>query len=71
MIDIQKNASIVTMFYLMGDQPTTCPKCGARTDMLSNFLHTNARMLIEECLDPSCGYVFFVQEDDEDPEVAL
>ncbi len=65
--------------YLMTDQPTTCPKCGARTYTLSNLLHTNARLLIEECLRPMCGYIFLVQDDDEysqdygdseDPEVS-
>jgi hypothetical protein len=49
----------------MNDQPTTCPKCGARTDLLSDLTHTNANVQIEQCLNPGCGYVFLVQEDEE------
>jgi hypothetical protein len=49
----------------MSDQPTTCPKCGARTDMLSNMLHTTARLTVEECLNPRCRYIFFMEDDPE------
>lgn len=44
--------------YIVGDQPTTCPKCGARTDF--------SEMEKEQqhiCLNESCGKQFIVTED--------
>jgi predicted RNA-binding Zn ribbon-like protein len=48
---------------LMSDQPTTCPKCGARTDLLADLSHTNAGIQIEQCLNDGCGWVFLVGEE--------
>ena len=45
-------------FILMTDQPTTCPFCGARTDIISDLYHTNLKLQINECLDVSCKHVF-------------
>jgi len=47
-----------TIFYLINDQPTTCPICGARADIISSFLHTLLQMNINECLDNGCKHVF-------------
>ena len=49
-------------FYLMNDQPTTCPFCGARTDIISDFYHTNLKLFINECLDIKCKHVFLEVE---------
>lgn len=51
------------LIFLMSDQPTTCPKCGTRTDLLLDMLHTNARWTIEECLNPGCRFIFFSADD--------
>ena len=48
--------------YLINDQPTTCPLCGARSDIISDFYHTNLLMLINECLYGGCKYVFLEVE---------
>lgn len=45
--------------YLMGDQPTTCGICGARTD----FEVKDDRSQIHKCLDRGCGHVFLVVDD--------
>jgi hypothetical protein len=50
-------------FYLMIDQPTVCPICGARADILSGFYHTLSLLFICECLDDECKYVFFEVEE--------
>jgi hypothetical protein len=50
------------MFYLITDQPTTCPICGARTDVIANFYHTKLQMLINECLNTRCKHVFLEGE---------
>jgi len=51
-------------YYLITDQPTTCPICGARTDMIFNFHHTNLKLLINECLNFQCKHVFLEVEPD-------
>lgn len=44
------------------DSPTTCPECGARTEAVTEC--TLGQVLVEQCLDQSCGYVFIVTEED-------
>ena len=46
----------------MTDQPTMCPICGARIDIIADFYHTNLLMQINECLDIDCKYVFLEVE---------
>ncbi len=48
----------VSLFYLITDQPTTCPICGARTYIISSFFHTLLKLNINECLNNSCKHVF-------------
>lgn len=52
--------------YLMNDQPTTCPICGARSDIISDLYHTNLGLFINECLDIHCKHVFL--EVDPEPQ---
>lgn len=57
----QTNQSIG--FYLISDQPTTCPKCGCRTDFERE---TNKPQLIVQhhrCLSASCGFEFMAIEE--------
>jgi len=49
--------------YLMTEQPTTCPFCDARTDIIADFYHTNLKLLINECLNKSCGFIFLEVEE--------
>ena len=51
--------------FLMNDQPFTCPHCGARCEELASFYHTNAKSLIEKCLNEDCGFICFEEEDEE------
>ncbi len=46
--------------FLMGDQPTTCPICGARTEIIVD----RQKIQIHLCLDLKCQYEFRVEEDD-------
>ncbi len=50
------------MFYLMTDQPTTCPICGVRSDIIADLYHTNLQLLINECLNINCKLVFLEVE---------
>ena|SRR5580658_6486161 len=49
-------------YYVMTDQPSTCPICGSRADILSDFYHTLSLFIICECLDSECQHVFFEVE---------
>ena len=49
----------------MNDQPFTCPHCGTRCDEIGNFCHTNAKLLINKCLNKDCGFICGEEEDEE------
>lgn len=49
--------------FLMNDQPFTCPYCGARTIEIASFFHTNAKLLINQCLNKRCGFICGEKED--------
>jgi len=46
------------MFYLMTDQPTTCPLCGVRSDIIADLYHTNLKLMVNECLNINCKHLF-------------
>ena len=48
------------IYYLMGDQPTTCGICGARTE----FEEIGDTLQSHQCLNPACGYEFFVVDEE-------
>jgi hypothetical protein len=48
--------------YLITDQPSTCPICGIRSEVVSNFYHTNLQLVINECLNINCKLVFLEVE---------
>lgn len=47
--------------YLYTDQPTTCPKCGLRTDILLDLTHTIEKTQLHKCLSKSCSFEFVVE----------
>jgi len=49
--------------FISSEQPTTCPKCGARTEILLDFSHTKDETQIHKCLDENCSKEFIVQQD--------
>jgi len=53
------------IFYLMHDQLTTCPICGTRTDFMGDFSHTLLKMIVHECLNDKCKYIFLEVADEE------
>ena len=48
--------------FIMTDQPTTCPYCGSRSEILSDYCHTNSKSLLSVC--NVCDYLFVEQEDE-------
>ena len=51
------------LFHLTTDQPTTCPICGARTDIIGDFWHTKMQYFVSECMDYRCKHVILEAED--------
>lgn len=51
--------------FLMIDQPFTCPHCGTRCMEIGSFYHTNAKLLIDQCLNQDCGFICGEEEDEE------
>jgi hypothetical protein len=49
---------------LFSDQPTTCPKCGARTEFILDLSHTSSCTQIHKCLFNKCLFEFVVQSEE-------
>lgn len=52
--------------YTFTDQPATCPKCGARTEITLDLFTTPEKTQLNKCLSENCNFEFVMQEDDED-----
>jgi len=53
---------IMLDIYIMTEQPVTCPKCGSRTDILSEEVDEKIIYQICECRNLHCSYSF-IEED--------
>lgn len=51
---------------LLSDQPTTCPKCGARTDFEND--PNNVKRQFHQCLNLKCSFQFIAEDDDDTDE---
>ena len=51
--------------YIYSDQPTTCPKCGARSEVILDLAHTNDKTEVHLCPDNNCNYEFIMQYDED------
>jgi hypothetical protein len=49
--------------FLMNDQPFTCPHCGSRYEELADFYHTNAKCFIQQCLNDSCAFICYEEDE--------
>jgi hypothetical protein len=49
--------------FFMGVQPTTCPKCGSRTELKSELPNSPNKIQFLKCLSDSCKYFFAVEKD--------
>jgi len=56
-----------TTYTLDEEQPMTCPSCGSRTD----FVEMAYGKQRHNCLNASCGRLFFASEDDDNQQTAL
>jgi hypothetical protein len=56
--------------FLYSDQPTTCPACGSRTEIILDLSHIADKTTLHQCLDGSWSLEFFVEDDTEASEAA-
>lgn len=48
--------------FLISDQPTTCPKCGVRTEIILNLFDSETDLQVNVCLSLTCRFVFLSAE---------
>ncbi len=49
--------------FLMTEQPVTCPKCGARAEIMIEFKLDYLSTQLCNCSNAQCRFVFIEQED--------
>jgi hypothetical protein len=48
--------------YLFSDQPTTCPLCGLRSEIISDHIDSPTKSQEHCCPSSDCGFEFIVEE---------
>jgi len=48
--------------YLSSEQPTTCPKCGIRTEIIEDLQNSQHH----KCLSENCFFEFILEFDEEE-----
>ena len=51
--------------YTFADQPTTCPSCGTRSEIILDMQHTRDLTQVHKCLSEICQREFVMVQDDE------
>lgn len=51
--------------YIYSDQPTTCPKCGTRSEIILDLAYTEDKTEVHLCINKNCNYEFLMQEDED------
>ena len=49
--------------YTFTDQPTTCPKCGNRTEIIADLFDSPEKTQHHCCLSTICSFKFVIEED--------
>jgi hypothetical protein len=48
--------------YSFSDQPTTCPQCGVRTEIIADHFDSPVNTQEHKCRSAECGFEFIVEE---------
>ena len=48
--------------FSFSDQPTTCPQCGLRTEIVADHVDSPAKTQEHRCPSAECGFEFIVEE---------
>jgi hypothetical protein len=57
--------------YVFSDQPTICPNCSSRTELMLDLSHTKDKTEIHKCLNIICKFEFATQSDEEIEKYSL
>ena len=49
--------------YIFSDQPTTCPKCGVRSDIILDLYFTKDKTQFHKCPNAKCEFEFVMEYD--------
>lgn len=49
--------------FIYSDQPTTCPNCGSRSEIISESLGIPEHTQYHKCLSINCNFEFIMQND--------
>jgi len=52
-----------SIVYIMNDQLTTCPFCGARSDITLEVANSEECRQYHRCLNPKCQFEFIMEQD--------
>ena len=50
--------------FIFNDQPTNCPICGLRTEIILDLYDTIEQTQFHQCLNDKCKFEFVMQKDD-------
>jgi hypothetical protein len=50
--------------FIMTDQPVTCPRCGARAEIIREFKEEDLSAQLCKCPEKDCLFLFIEQEDE-------
>jgi hypothetical protein len=50
--------------FLMNDQPVTCPRCGARAEIMNELEMDNLLSQLCKCPNLDCQFIFIEQEEE-------
>ena len=51
--------------FIYSSHPTTCPKCGLRSEIILDLSHTKDQTQIHKCHNKKCEYEFVMQNDED------
>ena len=54
-----------TEIFIYSDQPTTCPKCGLRSEIVLDLLHEENSAQVHKCSNNKCEFEFVMQDDED------
>jgi len=63
--NMKNQSSIYDSVVVRSEQPTTCPICGNRTEIILDLSHVNNQPQIHYCMSKKCKFTF-VEEADSD-----
>ncbi len=51
--------------FIFSDQPTNCPHCGLRSEIILDLSNTKYQTQIHKCPNQKCEFEFVIQYDDD------